>query len=107
MTIGERINLHRCGYTRAEIDALAAAEKEELQQEAQTAAAPDVLPNEAAPDVLPTEATPAAFPETPNPNKEILDAINNLAAVIQSRNVNTQQQPQPPQQTVNDLINTL
>ena len=106
MTIGERINLHRCGYTRAEIDALAAAEKEELQQEAQPEAAPDVLPNEAAPDVLPTEATPAA-PATPQPNKEILDAINNLAAVIQSRNVNTQQQPQPPQQTVNDLINTL
>ena len=103
MTIGERINLHRCGYTRAEIDALAAAEKEELQQEA----APDVLPNEAAPDVLPTDATPAALPETPNPNKEILDAINNLAAVIQSRNVNTQQQPQQPPQTVNDLINTL
>ena len=107
MTIGERINLHRCGYTREEIDALAAAEKEELQQDAQHEVAPDVLPNEAAPDVLPTEATPAALPEPPNPNKEILDAINNLAAVIQARNVNTQQQPQPSQQTVSDLIKTL
>ena len=102
MTIGERINLHRCGYTRAEIDALAAAEKEELQQAAQPEAAP-----EEAPEAQPEAATPAALPETPQPNKEILDAINNLAAVIQSRNVNTQQQPQPPQQTVNDLINTL
>lgn len=101
MTIGERINLHRCGYTRAEIDALAAAEKEELQQDAQPEAAPVESP-EAAP-TQPETAAPAA----PQPNKEILDAINNLAAVIQSRNVNTQQQPQPPQQTVNDLINTL
>jgi hypothetical protein len=102
MTIGERINLHRCGYTRAEIDALAAAEKEELQQAAQPEAE-----QEEAPEAQPETATPAALPETPNPNKEILDAINNLAAVIQSRNVNTQQQPQQPQQTVNDLINTL
>ena len=101
MTIGERINLHRCGYTRAEIDALAAAEKEELQQAAQPEAEP-----EEAPEAQPEAAAPAA-PATPQPNKEILDAINNLAAVIQSRNVNTQQQPQPPQQTVNDLINTL
>lgn len=104
MTIGERINLHRCGYTRAEIDALAAAEKEELQQAAQPEAEPEEAP-EAQPEAQP-EAAPAAS-TTPQPNKEILDAINNLAAVIQSRNVNTQQQPQPPQQTVNDLINTL
>lgn len=101
MTIGERINLHRCGYTRAEIDALAAAEKEELQQAAQPEAEP-----EEAPEAQP-EAAASAASTTPQPNKEILDAINNLAAVIQSRNVNTQQQPQQPQQTVNDLINTL
>lgn len=101
MTIGERINLHRCGYTRAEIDALAAAEKEELQQAEQPEAAP-----EEAQEVQQVEAAPSA-PAAPQPNKEILDAINNLAAVIQSRNVNTQQQPQPPQQTVTDLINTL
>lgn len=98
MTIGERINLHRCGYTRAEIDALAAAEKEELQQAAQP---------EAEPEEAPVTQPEAAAPAAPQPNKEILDAINNLAAVIQSRNVNTQQQPQQPQQTVNDLINTL
>lgn len=98
MTIGERINLHRCGYTRAEIDALAAAEKEELQQ-------PEAAPEES-PDVAPPQPETAA-PAAPQPNKEILDAINNLAAVIQSRNVNTQQQPQPSPQTVTDLINTL
>ena len=100
MTIGERINLHRCGYTRAEIDALAAAEKEELQQAAQPEASPEE-PNDSA------STQPEAAPAAPQPNKEILDAINNLAAVIQSRNVNTQQQPQPSPQTVNDLISTL
>ena len=101
MTIGERINLHRCGYTRAEIDALAAEEKEELQQAAQ----PEAEPKEAQ-EAQPEAAAPAAS-TTPQANKEILDAINNLAAVIQSRNVNTQQQPQQPPQTVNDLISTL
>ena len=100
MTIGERINLHRCGYTRAEIDALAAAEKEELQQAAQPEASPEESTDSASPQ-------PEAAPAVPQPNKEILDAINNLAAVIQSRNVNTQQQPQQPPQTVNDLISTL
>lgn len=100
MTIGERINLHRCGYTRAEIEALAAEEKEELQQAAHPEAAPEESPEVATPQ-------PEAAPAAPQPNKEILDAINNLAAVIQSRNVNTQQQPEQPQQTVNDLINTL
>ena len=104
MTIGERINLHRCGYTRAEIDALAAAEKEE--QQAATQEAEPTEAQAAQPEEHPEAAAPAAS-TTPQPNKEILDAINNLAAVIQSRNVNTQQQPQPPQQTVTDLINTL
>lgn len=103
MTIGERINLHRCGYTRAEIDALAAAEKEELQQAAQ----PEATPDESTETVDSVTTQPEVTPAAPNPNKEILDAINNLAAVIQSRNVNTQQQPQPQPQTVNDLINTL
>lgn len=97
MTIGERINLHRCGYTRAEIDALAA--EEELQQAAQSETVLEA-PEE-------TEAPQPEAPTVPQPNKEILDAINNLAAVIQSRNVNTQQQPAPSPQTVNDLINTL
>lgn len=101
MTIGERINLHKCGYTRAEIDALAAEEKKELQQSVQ----PEADPEEQ--EETPEDQPEAAAPAVPQPNKEILDAINNLAAVIQSRNVNTQQQPQPPQQTVNDLINTL
>lgn len=106
MTIGERINLHRCGYTRAEIDALAAAEKEELQQ---AGASPEESTDSASPqpEAAPAAPQPEAATAAPQPNKEILDAINNLAAVIQSRNVNTQQQPQPSPQTVNDLINTL
>lgn len=88
MTISERINLHRCGYSRAEIDALAAAEKEE----AETVVADPVDSQEP--------------PKDPAPDRsgDILAAINNLAAAIQAKNVNTEQQPIEGQTTINDII---
>ena len=94
MTISERINLHRCGYSRAEIDALAAAEKEELET---------VEAELAEPQEQPTEPAPAA----PDRSADILAAINNLTAAIQARNVNTEQQPIAEQTTITDIINTI
>ena len=93
MTISERINLHKCGYSRAEIDALAAAEKEELEQ-------PEAAP---APEQPETSQTPAQ----PDRSGDILAAINNLTAAIQARNVNTEQQPIEGQTTINDIIKTI
>ena len=84
MTISERINLHKCGYSRAEIDALAAAEKEELEQ---------------------PEADQA--PAQPDRSGDILAAINNLTAAIQAKNVNTEQQPIAGQTTIDDIIKTI
>ena len=83
MTISERINLHRCGYSRAEIDELAKQEKEERNQ------------------------NPEPEKEAPNPEPEtdpVLDAINKLTEAIQGSNINRKAQPEKPEQTMDDLI---
>ena len=78
MTIAERINLHKCGYTRAEIDALAKEEKE-------------------------AKETPAPSPATePDP---VLEAIKGLTAAIQARNIHTDTQPEDKKETMEDIIN--
>lgn len=91
MTIAERINLHKCGYTRAEIDALAKEEKET------PAPAPAPAP---APEPAPAPA-PAPAPE-PDP---VLEAIKGLTAAIQARNIHEDTQPEAKQETMTDLIN--
>ena len=94
MTISERINLHKCGYSRAEIDALAAAEKEEATEVETVVADPVDAPEP---------------PKDPVPDRsgDILAAINNLTAAIQARNVNTEQQPIADQTTIDDIIKTI
>ena len=78
MTIAERINLHKCGYTRAEIDALAKEEKE-------------------------AKETPAPAPASePDP---VLEAIKGLTAAIQARNIHEDTQPEAKPETMTDLIN--
>lgn len=92
MTISERINLHRCGYSRAEIDELAKQEKEERNQNPE-----------------PEKETPNSEPEkeTPNPEPEtdpVLEAINKLTEAIQGSNINRKAQPEKPEQTMDDII---
>ena len=85
MTIAERINLHKCGYTRAEIDALAKEEKETpapAQEEKETPA-------------------PAPVPE-PDP---VLEAIKGLTAAIQARNIHEDTQPEAKKESMEDIIN--
>lgn len=90
MTIAERINLHKCGYTRAEIDALAKEEKEAAKN-------PEPAP----------EAT-ATPDENPIEEKDpVLEAIKGLTAAIQATNINKDTQPETPKETMNDLINKL
>lgn len=88
MTIAERINLHKCGYTRAEIDALAKEEKEAAKN-------PEPAPEA---DPKPTE--------TPSEEKDpVLEAIKGLTAAIQATNINKDTQPDTPKETMIDLIN--
>lgn len=88
MTIAERINLHKCGYTRAEIDALAKEEKEAAKN-------PEPAPE--------TDPKPA---ENPVEEKDpVLEAIKGLTAAIQATNINKDTQPDTPKETMIDLIN--
>lgn len=88
MTILERINLHKYGYTKAEIEALAAAEKE-----AQPAEEPElVVPDVQAPKM----------PESDN--TAVLKAINDLTAAIQAQNVQTAKQAAPQPVTAEDVL---
>ena len=92
MTIAERINLHRCGYTKEEINQLAEAEKAEVETIA------------ADPVEAPTPEQPATPPAA---NDSVLDAIKELTKAIYSRNINTTEQPAPNQVTMDDLIKNL
>ena len=87
MTIAERINLHKCGYTRAEIDALAKEEKEAVKN-----------PEPASEDTKPAENQP----EEKDP---VLEAIKGLTAAIQARNIHTDTQPEAKKETMEDIIN--
>lgn len=87
MTIAERINLHKCGYTRAEIDALAKEEKE-------------------TPAPVPAPATEPEPAPAPAPDSDpVLEAIKGLTAAIQASNINRDTQPPAKTETMTDLIN--
>lgn len=98
MTILERINLHKCGYTKEEIAALAEEEKQNLVVVADPV---EPEPTEPAPAAEPT-AAPAAEPNAAN--SEILKAIKDLTAAIQTRNINTSQQETPKVETAEDVL---
>lgn len=98
MTIAERINLHRCGYSRAEIDALAKEEKE-------AKAAEDTAPaKDPAEDTIPAQDTNVAEDTAQDP---VLEAIKDLTAAIQASNINKTPQPETKTETVTDLLRNL
>lgn len=99
MTILERINLHKCGYTKEEIAALAEEEKQNHVEVAADSVEPE--PTEPAPAAEPTPA-PVAEPTTGN--AEILKAIKDLTAAIQTRNINNSQQEPPKVETAEDVL---
>lgn len=100
MTIAERINLHRCGYSRAEIEALAKEEKEAKAAEEPSPAQGTSVAGEP----VPAQGTPAAGETQPDP---VLEAIKDLTAAIQASNINKTPQPEAKTETVTDLLKNL
>ena len=93
MTISERINLHRCGYSRAEIDELAKQEREERNQNTEPEKAEQ------------TEQKPEPERvEKDSANDPVLEAINKLTEAIQGRNINSKAQPDTKEETMDDII---
>ena len=91
MTIAERINLHRCGYTKEEINQLAEAEKAEVETiEADPVPAEQPAPEQPAP--------------APAENESVLNAIKELTKAIYAKNIYNSEQPAQNQITMDDLI---
>lgn len=85
MKLSDVIALIGAGYTKAEIDALEAGG--EVKETPETEAKPEPQP-EPKPD-----PKPEPKPDQTNANKELMDAITNLTAAVQARNVRESKQP--------------
>ena len=98
MTITQRIELRRLGYTKEEI-----AELAEMEKTPDPPAEPEPTPP------AEPEPTPPAEPEPkPDPQAEILAAINKLTLAIQGNRLNTNEQPDPPKpETATDIFNNI
>lgn len=109
MTITQRIELRRLGYSKDEIAELAAAEAAvAAQPEPEPVPAEDQAPAAAAqPEPVPA-AEPAAAGMNQPTMADVLTAINNLTTALQKQNINNTQQPVEPQpETATDIFTNL
>ena len=83
MKLSDVIALIGAGYTKSEIDALEAGNK--AQETPETEAKPEPQPEQ--------KPEPKPEPKNADNNKELLDAITNLTAAVQARNVRESKQP--------------
>ena len=116
MTITQRIELRRLGYSKDEIAELAVAEaaaaaQPEPEPAPSAAAQPEPAPSAAAqPEPAPavTVAEPAAAGITQPTMADVLTAINNLTTALQKQNINNTPQPVEPQpETATDIFTNL
>lgn len=112
MTITQRIELRRLGYSKDEIAELAAAEAAAAAQpDPEPVPVEDQAPTAAAqPEPAPavTVAEPAAAGITQPSMADVLTAINNLTTALQKQNINSIPQPVEPQpETAIDICTNL
>lgn len=108
MTITQRIELRRLGYSKDEIAELAAAEAAAAAQpEPEPVPAPAAAAQpEPAPAV--TVAEPAAAGMNQPSMADVLTAINNLTTALQKQNINSIPQPVEPQpETATEIFTNL
>ena len=109
MTIAQRIELRRLGYTKEEVAEMVEQEKavvmaEPVEEATEPEAAPIPVEPEAAPiPVEPATEQPAAMPST----ADLLAAINNLTTALQMQRIATTQQPEAAVKpmTAEDVMN--
>lgn len=99
MTIVERIQLHKLGYTKEEINQLAA---DNYNPEGLTDPQLEQLPEIPADPEPAVPAVPGAG--TQPDNSAVLAAINNLTAALQANAIKTTPQPETPKATVEDTL---
>lgn len=99
MTIVERIQLHKLGYTKEEINQLAA---DNYNPAGLTDPQPEQLPDIPADPEPPVPVVPGSG--TQSDNSAVLAAINNLTAALQANAIKTTPQPETPKETVEDTL---
>lgn len=110
MTITQRIELRRLGYSKDEIAELAAAEAAAAAQPEPEPVADPAPAAAAQPEPAPavTVAEPAAAGITQPSMADVLTAINNLTTALQKQNINNIPQPVEPQpETATDIFTNL
>lgn len=110
MTIAQRIELRRLGYTKDEISELAKLESVPEPQTNPPGSEDPQLQSVSEPKTPEpaqvSEPAPAAAPQTTN--EQLLEAINNLTAAIQNnRLINTPQPVQSAPETAQDIFNNI
>lgn len=97
----ERIQLHKLGYSKEEINQLAADNYNPAGLTDPPAPDPQPEPAAAPPDPVP-ENNPAA-PD----NSAVLAAIKDLTAALQANAIKTQPQPEQPKESAEDALFTI
>lgn len=107
MTITQRLELHRRGYSKDEINELAQQEKDAAAAPAAPEPAPEpAAPAEVEPAAPAAEPDPAA-PAQPSELSQVLDALNALTAAMQKQNIQNREQPPVQQETTSDIFNSI
>lgn len=104
MTISERIQLHKLGYTKDEINELnkAGYDPKALEEDPIPAPEPEQPVEEQDTPELPTLEE-----VKPDPQAEILKAIQGLTSAIQKSNIIQSRQPEQAPETAEDILSKL
>lgn len=100
MTIVQRIQLHKLGYTKEEINELAKADFDPAGLENEP-----VKPEE--PETEQTVIPEVITDPAPDNSAEILKAIQGLTATIQQSNIIHDRQPEQTPETAEDILSQL
>lgn len=104
MTIAERIQLHKLGYTKDEINELNKAGYDPKALEEDPKPAPEA---EQPVEEQNTQEIPTPEDDKPDPQSEILKAIQGLTSAIQKSNIIQSRQPEQAPETAEDILSKL
>ena len=104
MTIAERIQLHKLGYTKEEINELNKAGYDPKGLEDEPVSVPEAQPEQDHDPATPEVSAPEAQPD---PQAEILKAIQGLTTAIQQSNIVKSRQPEQAPETAEDILSQL
>ena len=104
MTIAERIQLHKLGYTKEEINELNKAGYDPKGLEDNPVSAPEAQPEQDPDPVTPAVSAPEAQHD---PQAEILKAIQELTTAIQQSNIVKSRQPEQAPESAEDILSQL